>query len=99
MRIHSLRLILLLLIPIPLTGQSAASAPYQISGGFNYLSNSFNGVPGARHALSGWDAGAAFPAWHSLRFKIDVSGLNGTSTSASSVAKAFSRRLSSATAA
>lgn len=82
MRIHSLRLILLLLIPIPLTGQSAASAPYQISGGFNYLSNSFNGVPGARHALSGWDAGAAFPAWHSLRFKIDVSGLNGTSNGA-----------------
>lgn len=82
MRVSHFLVILSSCIPLTLASQSGTSAPYQISGGFNYLSNSFNGVPGYRHALSGWDAAVAFPAWRSLRFKIDVSGLNGTNNGA-----------------
>jgi Lipid A 3-O-deacylase (PagL) len=82
MRVSHFLIILSSCIPLTLASQSGTSAPYQISGGFNYFSNSFNGVPGYRHALSGWDAAVAFPAWRSLRFKIDVSGLNGTNNGA-----------------
>lgn len=63
--------------------QSTNVAPWEISGSIVGLSNSFNGVPGARQALAGWDAAAAFPAWRNLRFKVDVSGYNGTNLGAS----------------
>ena len=52
-------------------------APYEIYGGMAYLSNSFNGVPGARAPLLGWDTTVAFPAWHNLRFKVDATGYFG----------------------
>jgi len=73
----------LLILPVAAGAQSQASAPIQLSGGFSYLSNSFNGVPGARQPLTGWDAAVAFPAWHNLRVKIDVSGFNGNNLGAS----------------
>jgi hypothetical protein len=57
--------------------QSGSSAPYQIFGGFTYLSNSFNGTPGARQPLTGWDAGVSFPPYRHLRFIIDVSDYSG----------------------
>jgi hypothetical protein len=62
--------------------QTEASAPYQISGGYSYLSNSFNGVPGSRQPLQGWNAAVAFPAWHNLRFKIDVFQFTGSNLGA-----------------
>jgi hypothetical protein len=61
-----------------MAAQSIASAPYQVSAGVTRLSNSFSGVPGARHALDGWDASTAFASWHGLRFKIDVFKFKGT---------------------
>jgi hypothetical protein len=59
---------------------SDAPAPprYQIYGGYTWLSNSFNGFPGMRQSLNGWDASVGFPPWHSLRFKIDVYKYSGT---------------------
>jgi hypothetical protein len=54
-----------------------ASGPLELSSGFSYLSNSFNGVPNSRQPLLGWNASIAFPAWHNLRFKIDVSDYTG----------------------
>lgn len=66
----------------PLPAQTLPSAPFQISAGVTRLSNSFNGVPGARHALEGWDAAAALRSWHGLRFKVDVFKLNGTNQGA-----------------
>jgi hypothetical protein len=60
----------------------AQSAPYELSGQFTALSNSFNGLPGAHQPLLGWEASVGFPAWHDLRFKVDVSGFNGTNLSA-----------------
>jgi len=77
MRPDRLLLSLLLVLPIVSGAQSAPSIPFEISGGFSYLSNSFNGVPGSRQPLTGWDGAVAFPGWHNLRFKIDVSGYNG----------------------
>ena len=41
------------------------------------LSNSFNGVPGARQPLIGWGVGAAFTPWHNLRFVLDYTSFQG----------------------
>jgi len=77
----------LLLLAVCLTTTLLEAQPelpprYQIYGGYSYLSNSLNGVPGSQHALRGWDASVAFPDWHNLRFKIDVSGYDGTNLQA-----------------
>ena len=70
-------ILLTLLCPLSSICQTPDRAPYRISGGMTYISNSFNGVPGARSALLGWDTSVALPAWHNLRFKIDVSHATG----------------------
>jgi hypothetical protein len=57
-------------------------ARFQVYGGYAYLSNSINGVPGSQQALNGWNATVAFGQWHNLRFKIDVSGYMGTNAGA-----------------
>ncbi len=75
-------LIALLCLSSALHAQSEAPARAQIYGGYSFLSNAINGVPGSRQPLNGWDAGVAFPFWHSLRFKIDVSGYTGTNLGA-----------------
>ena len=48
----------------------------------NLLSNSLNGLPGARQALNGEDASVALPGWHGLRVKMDVSHYSGTNLDA-----------------
>ena len=73
----------LICIPITLHSQTEAPARYQLYGGYTWLSNSFNGLPGARQPLNGWDASMAFGAWHSVRFKIDAYGYYGTNLNAS----------------
>jgi hypothetical protein len=55
-----------------------APAHYQLYGGYTWLSNSFNGFPGMRQPLNGWDASLGFPSWRGLRFKFDVYGYSGT---------------------
>jgi hypothetical protein len=59
------------------SAQTVTKFPFQIYGGYSRFSNSFNGVPGSEKPLQGWDASAAFPDWHHLRFKLDVSGFTG----------------------
>jgi hypothetical protein len=68
---------LFLCLPLWVGEAQTATAPYQLSGSWNGLSNSFNGVPGSRQALLGWDASAAFPAWHHLRFVLDYTDFQG----------------------
>jgi hypothetical protein len=75
-------LVALLCFSSSLHAQQAARARYQLYGGYSLLSNSFNGVPGSRQPLNGWDASIAFPPWRSLRFKIDTSGYRGTNLGA-----------------
>jgi len=65
-----------------LWGQKEALAHYQVYGGYSYLSNSFNGVPGSHRGLNGWDSSIAFAPWHNLRFKIDVFQYIGTNLNA-----------------
>jgi hypothetical protein len=77
-----LTVIALLCVASALYAQPEATAHYQIYGGYSYLSNSLNGVPPARHALNGWDAGIAMGYWHGLRLKIDVSNYLGTNLGA-----------------
>jgi hypothetical protein len=75
-------LIALLCLSSVLHAQSEAPARYQIYGGYTFLSNTINGVPGSRQPLNGWDAAVAFPAWHNLRFKIDTYAYRGTNLGA-----------------
>ncbi len=75
-------LLALLCLPSVLRAQSKAPDHYQIFGGYSFLSNSMNGVPGSRQPLNGWDAAVAFPSWHGLHFKIDTFGYNGTNLGA-----------------
>jgi opacity protein-like surface antigen len=62
--------------------QPEPPSQYQIYGGYSYLSNTMNGIPGAKKSLNGFDAAVAFPHWHNVRFKIDVSGYRGTNLGA-----------------
>lgn len=64
--------------PVTLSDKAPA---YQIYGGYSRLSNSFNGTPGSRQPLNGWNAGIAFAEWHHLRFKLDYSMYRGTNLS------------------
>jgi hypothetical protein len=77
-----LALIALLCLSPVLHAQWEVQSRYQVYGGYSFLSNSFNGVAGSRQPMNGWDAALAFPAWHNLRFKIDVSAYRGTNLSA-----------------
>jgi len=65
-----------------LLAQSEAPPRYQLYGGYSYLSNSFNAVPGSRQPLNGWDASLAFFSWHNLRFIVDTYGYRGTNLGA-----------------
>ena len=62
--------------------QSDDHALHQLYGGYSFLSNSLNGLPGSRQPLNGWDVQLAFPSWKNLRFKFDVSGYRGTNLGA-----------------
>jgi hypothetical protein len=75
---HVLTLAALFLLAPGLKAQSGGSSPYQVFGGFTYLSNSFNGLPGAHQPLTGWDADATLPWFHHLRVAVDFSRLSGT---------------------
>ena len=68
---------LILCLPLWAAEAQTATAPYQLSGSFSALSNSFNGVPGSQQPLLGWDVSAAFPAWHNLRFVLDYTDFQG----------------------
>ena len=62
--------------------QSGSPPPYEIFAGYSLLSNSFNGVPGSRQVLNGEDVSLAFPGWHGIRVKIDVTRYSGTNLGA-----------------
>jgi hypothetical protein len=75
-------LVCLICLPTTLHPQSEAKARYQIYGGYSWLSNTFNGFPGARQPLNGWDASLAFPKWRFVRLKLDVYRYSGTNLNA-----------------
>ena len=77
-----LRLIPLLFLVPTLHAQADQYSLYQLSGNYSWLSNSIDGVPGARQPLNGWDAAFAALRWHGVRFKLDVSGYSGTNQGA-----------------
>jgi hypothetical protein len=79
---RTLPVIALLCFAAALRAQHEAPARYQVYGGYSYLSNSLNGVPGAHKALNGWDAGVAFAPWRGFRFKVDVADYFGTNLGA-----------------
>lgn len=89
MRFHSPRLLLLALISSLLVpalhgqdNQQKWQSLYQLSGSYSLLSNSPNGVKGARQPLNGWDADLGMLRWHGLRFKIATGDYRGTNLNA-----------------
>jgi hypothetical protein len=82
MSVREFSLIALLCLPLALCAQRESHGRYQLYGGYTFLSNSINGVPGSRQPLNGWDASIAFPAWRSLRFKMETYGYVGTNLNA-----------------
>lgn len=89
MRIPFLPIIALLLLPRASAAQFDTSPPIQFFGGFSYLSNSFNGTPGAHQPLYGWDAGVTLPWFHRLRFVMNVSRYSGSDLGAQQRAAVF----------
>jgi len=76
-------LLIPLLCSLPhLAAQREARPPFQLYGGYTILSNSINGVPGARHPLNGVDVSLTLPAWHNLSFKIEGLDYIGTNLNA-----------------
>ena len=85
MRIHFSRLlwaISVLGLTPAVHAQADQPAPYQVYGGYSFLSNCPNGVKASRQALNGWDGSLAMLDWHHLRFKIDVTGYRGSNLGA-----------------
>ena len=74
----------LLLWPSVLMCQTPNPPPFRLYGGGTYFTNSYNGVPGAKSSLLGWDSDVEMPQLlHNLRFKINVSGTTGENGGAS----------------
>lgn len=55
---------------------------YELYGGYSMLSNSPNGVKGARQPLNGFEAELAMLRWHGLRFKVATTDYRGTNLNA-----------------
>lgn len=76
------RLFYLAVIIVCLSTAAFAETPpqerYQVYGGYTYLSNSFNGVPGAKQGLSGYDVAGEFPEYRGIRFVLHTIGYRGT---------------------
>ncbi len=77
MRIRLFCCFLLVWLPAAAGAQSRKEPSYQIFGGYTRFSNSFNGVPGSRHGLNGWEAAVGFPPSHHLRFVLDYVAFGG----------------------
>lgn len=69
--------------PLIVAAQETAPAHHQLYAGYTLLSNSVNGVPGARQPLNGYDASFSLGYWHGLRFKAETFGYRGTNLGAS----------------
>jgi len=52
--------------------------PYQLFGGYSFLSNSINGVSGFDQPLNGYEVAFAIPPWHNLRFMLNAFQYRGT---------------------
>jgi hypothetical protein len=80
--LHLFPLIFPVCVSSALCAQPEAFAHHEIYGGYSLLSNSFNGVPGSRRPLNGWDASFGFAPWRGLRFKVEAFGYRGTNLGA-----------------
>ncbi|MGO9325606.1 MAG: hypothetical protein ACLP07_13685 [Terracidiphilus sp.] len=85
----TLRLVLLFaLLPMAVAvhAQNEAApqkAPhFQLYGGYAFVSNSPNGLPGEHQPMNGWNAALGTPLWQFIRFKVDISSYKGTNQGA-----------------
>jgi hypothetical protein len=83
-RLSSLLAMLCLATAIRAQSEAASQvhARFQLYGGYAFLSNSPNGLPGSRQPLNGWDATITAPPWRYIRFKVDVSSYRGANLGA-----------------
>lgn len=71
-------LALIVLFSTAVFAESPLPERYQVYGGYTYLSNSFNGVPGATQGMNGFDVAGEFPQYHGVRFALDTFRYSGT---------------------
>jgi len=64
------------------SAQSRNAPPYEIYAGYAWQSNTFNGLPGYKQGMNGWQAGVGFPAWHGLRARVEFSQFTGNNLGA-----------------
>jgi len=55
---------------------------FQLYGGYAFVSNSPNGLPGEHQSMNGWNASLGTPLWRFIRFKVDVSSYRSTNLGA-----------------
>lgn len=70
-------------LPLFASGQTRQDGSYQVYGGYTWLSNSFNGLPGHQQGLNGWETSLGLPETHGMRFVLDYVSLYGTNQGAS----------------
>ncbi|MGB8029005.1 MAG: hypothetical protein WCF30_04995 [Terracidiphilus sp.] len=79
-------LIALLLTALAVRAQTEAPAQkparFQLYGGYAFVSNSPNGLPGERQPMNGWNATIGIRQWRFIRFKVDLSSYQGTNQGA-----------------
>lgn len=75
--------VLLALVSRPNSAQTVGPPRYEIYGGYLWQSNTFNGLPGSRQGMNGFQAGVGFPAWHNLRPRLEYSRVTGNNLGAS----------------
>lgn len=62
--------------------ESQVHSRFQVYGGYAFVSNSLNGLPGEHQPMNGWNAAIGTPLWRFIRFKVDVSSYKGANLGA-----------------
>lgn len=65
------------------SAQTKTLPPYEIYAGYAWQSNTFNGLPGNKQGMNGFQAGVGFPAWHGLRPRVEYSRFTANNLGAS----------------
>jgi hypothetical protein len=83
-RISLLFVLLPMAVAVHAQNEATAQKParFQLYGGYAFVSNSPNGLPGEHQPMNGWNASLGTPLWRFIRFKVDVSSYRGTNLGA-----------------
>ena len=83
-RLSVIFVLLSMAVAVHAQNEAAAQKParFQLYGGYAFVSNSPNGLPGENQPMNGWNASLGTPLWRFIRFNVDVSSYKGTNQGA-----------------